>query len=144
MFLWNLECRERSGKRVDIKVRIRFGHRDLSDIRHKANIGERNSAPKKQRLSWTFLTPQRFWPVWMSEASMEQYLVECHGDAWKVRYEGSHIGIFPSKAAAITWAIQKAHNSLARSVEARVLAEDEKGAFFVVWTSKSSFLPSAA
>ena len=40
MFVGNLECRERTGKRVDVELWISFGlDREFSDVRHKANIG---------------------------------------------------------------------------------------------------------
>jgi hypothetical protein len=62
--------------------------------------------------------------------------VECHLGVWKIKYEGSYIGVLPTKALAIKWAIDRAHNASARSVEARVLVQDEAGEFRVEWTNK--------
>jgi hypothetical protein len=73
---------------------------------------------------------------------MEQYFVEFDRDTWKVKYEGSYIAVLPTEDMAIRWAMDHAHNALARSVEARVLVRDENGEFRVEWTN--SLLASAA
>ena len=69
---------------------------------------------------------------------MDQYLVERHGDSWKVKYEGSYIGIFPAEALATRWAVDLAHNAKARFVEARVLVQDENRVFRIAWTNRSN------
>lgn len=77
---------------------------------------------------------------------MDQYFVECHRGTWKIKYEGSYIGVLPTKALAIQWAVDRAHNAIARSVEARVLVQDKAGMFRIEWTNKveGGRWPSAA
>jgi hypothetical protein len=67
---------------------------------------------------------------------MEQYFVEFSGGDWKVRYEGSYVGAFPSQTAATHWAIDRAHNAEARSVRALVLIQDEQGGFRTHWWNR--------
>jgi hypothetical protein len=69
---------------------------------------------------------------------MDQYFVESHRGTWKIKYEGSYIGVFPTKAKATQRAIDRAHNALARSVEARVLVQGEDREFRVEWTNNCS------
>lgn len=66
---------------------------------------------------------------------MDQYFVESHRGSWHIKYEGSYIAALPTKALAIRWAVDRAHNAQARSVEARVLVQDEDGVFQIEWTN---------
>jgi hypothetical protein len=66
---------------------------------------------------------------------MDQYFVECDRTAWKIKYEGSYVGIFPTKEMAVNWAIERAHNALARGDRALVLSQGEDQAFRVEWAS---------
>lgn len=66
---------------------------------------------------------------------MEQYFVESFRNSWKIKYEGSHVGIFPTREAAIGWAIKRAHNANARGERASVLTRGCNGLVRVEWTS---------
>jgi hypothetical protein len=70
--------------------------------------------------------------------AMDQYIVEQDGAAWKIRYDGSYVGIFPSKEAAIAWAIERARNALARGGRACVLSQSEGCALCMEWASDSA------
>jgi hypothetical protein len=69
------------------------------------------------------------------EFDMDQFFVESHRGTWKIKYEGSYIAVLPTRAMAIRWAIDRAQNAQARSVEARVLVQDEERVFRIEWTN---------
>ena len=66
---------------------------------------------------------------------MEQYFVESFRNSWKIKFEGSYVGIFPTREAAIGWAIKRAHNANARGERASVLTRGYNGLLRVEWTS---------
>jgi hypothetical protein len=84
---------------------------------------------------WLFMHPQVRLRKSDEEFDMDQYLVESHRGTWKIKYEGSYIAVLPTRATAIRWAIDRAQNARARSVEARVLVQDEDRVFRVEWTN---------
>ncbi|HXG79488.1 MAG TPA: hypothetical protein VNJ31_09155 [Methyloceanibacter sp.] len=64
---------------------------------------------------------------------MDQYLVERDRAVWKIRYDGSYVAIFPTKETAIGWAIEQAHNALARGVRACVLSRADDQTLRTEW-----------
>ena len=60
---------------------------------------------------------------------------QSHRGTWKIKYEGSYIAVVPTRAMAIRWAIDRAQNARARSVETRVLVQDEERVFRIEWTN---------
>lgn len=66
---------------------------------------------------------------------MDQYFVEFVRNTWRIKYDGSYVGIFPTKEAAIRWAVKRAHNAKARGDQASVLSWECRGRLRVEWTN---------
>jgi len=72
------------------------------------------------------------------DPEMDQYFVERDRSVWKIRYDGSYVGIFPTKETAISWAIERAHNAVARGGRACVFSQADDETLRTEWASEAN------
>jgi hypothetical protein len=63
-----------------------------------------------------------------------QYFVVKHQGQWKIKFEGQHYGPYPTQAEAIRAAVDAAHDSGKRGVDAQVLVQSSDNTFRTEWT----------
>lgn len=66
--------------------------------------------------------------------SRAHYYVVLHQNEWKISFNGTHYGPYPSQAAAIQTAVAAAHSSGEKGHDAQVLIQGVNNQFRTEWT----------
>ncbi len=65
----------------------------------------------------------------------DRYYLEKQQSGWCVRFNGKVLASFQTRSEALKAAVEAVQGSVASGVQAEVLAPDENGALYSVWTS---------
>jgi len=71
------------------------------------------------------------------------YLIARLDGCWTVGSQGRSLGVFADRPQALRFAVQNACISAENGVPAVILAEDQAGANFVVWSSERDHYSTA-
>jgi hypothetical protein len=63
-----------------------------------------------------------------------QYFVVLHNGEWKINFEQKHYGPYRTQADAIRAAVDAAHSSGAKGIDAQVLIQGRDNKFRTEWT----------
>lgn len=63
-----------------------------------------------------------------------QYFVVLHQSEWKISFQGKHYGPYNTQAAAIRSAVDAAHASGEKGLDAQVLIQGQDNKFRTEWT----------
>lgn len=63
-----------------------------------------------------------------------QYFVVLHNGEWKITFDGKHYGPYPTQKAAIQTAVEAAHSSGRKGIDAQVMVQGRDNLFRTEWT----------
>ena len=69
-----------------------------------------------------------------AQMARTQYFVVLHNSQWKINLDGQHYGPYVTQAAAIRAAVDAAHGTGRRGLDAQVLVQGTNNQFRTEWT----------
>lgn len=69
-----------------------------------------------------------------SKMARAQYYIVLHDGQWKINFNKQHYGLYTTQGAAIRAAVDAAHQSGGKGVDAQVLVQSKNNQFRTEWT----------